>query len=189
MSSPPPCSTAGPAQRTGQAAGRRQALLRGGAACLCGAWAGWPLSTWAQPGQPVVLTLTGRLRKPGPHGRVDFDMPTLAALPQHSFRTRTPWFAQPRTFSGPLLRDVLATAGAQGSGLRLTALNDYSVDMPFDDPQRYDVVLARLLDGQPMGVRDKGPLFVIYPFDHADGLHNVIFYSRSAWQLRTIDVL
>jgi hypothetical protein len=83
---------------------------------------------------------------------------------------------------------VLAAAGAQGSVLRLVALNDYRVDMPFDDAQRYDVMLARLLDGRPMAVRDKGPLFVIYPFDTVPELRSATYYSRSAWQLRTIDV-
>jgi hypothetical protein len=182
-------------QRTNAAVspGRRAALAQGGVAVLAGLvglTGHWPAAV-AQPAtaQPTVLTLKGRLRRPGQDGQAHFDMPALATLPQHSFTTRTPWFAQPRQFSGPLLRDVLAVAGAQGDTLRLTALNDYSVDMPFDDPQRYDVLLARLLDGKPMAVRDKGPLFAIYPFDHAAGLHNVVFYSRSAWQLRTIEVL
>jgi hypothetical protein len=60
--------------------------------------------------------------------------------------------------------------------------------MPFDDAQRHDVIVARLLDDKPMAVRDKGPLFVIYPFDARPELRNAIYYSRSAWQLRTIEV-
>ncbi|HLL17733.1 MAG TPA: hypothetical protein VK439_03030, partial [Rubrivivax sp.] len=79
-------------------------------------------------------------------------------------------------------------AGAHGGTLRLVALNDYRVDMPFDDAQRHDVIVARLLDDKPMAVRDKGPLFVIYPFDARPELRNAIYYSRSAWQLRTIEV-
>ena len=113
----------------------------------------------------------------------------LAALPQTSFTTRTPWYAQPRRFTGPLLRDVLAAAGAKGTLIRLTALNDYRVDMPFADAQRHDVIVARLLDAKPMAVRDKGPLFVIYPFDAHAELRGAVYYSRSAWQLRKIDVL
>jgi hypothetical protein len=112
----------------------------------------------------------------------------LEQLPQHSFVTRTPWYSTPRKFTGPLLRDVLAAAGAQGTNLRAIALNDYRVDLPFDDTQRYDVLLARLLDDKPMPVRDKGPLFIIYPFDAHSELRNTVYYSRSAWQLKTIDV-
>jgi len=61
--------------------------------------------------------------------------------------------------------------------------------MPYEDAQRYDVIVARLLDDKPMSVRDKGPLFVIYPFDSRPELRGAVYYSRSAWQLRKIDVL
>jgi hypothetical protein len=68
------------------------------------------------------------------------------------------------------------------------ALNDYWVELPFDDAQRVDVILARLIDDRPMAVRDKGPLFMIYPFDERPDLRNPVYYNRSAWQLRTIEV-
>lgn len=142
-----------------------------------------------KPAGPVMLTLTGRLRNTNDGPRANFDMAMLEALPQTSFSTRSPWYVQPRRFTGPLLREVLAAAGAQGSTLRMVALNDYRVDMPLEDAQRHDVIVARLLDDKPMGVRDKGPLFVIYPFDARPELRSAIYYSRSAWQLRSIEVL
>lgn len=150
-----------------------------------------PLSAWAlePPTEPVVLTVQGRVRTRNLGASAAFDMAMLAALPQHRFATRTPWYAKARQFGGPLLRDVLAAAGAQGTTLRLKALNDYQVDMPWDDPQRHDVMLARLLDDQPMSVRDRGPLMVIYPFDTRPELRSAVYYSRSAWQLHTIEVL
>lgn len=136
----------------------------------------------------VVLTLTGQLRSPNAGTEAHFDMAMLERLPQASFSTRTPWYAQARRFTGPLLRDVLRAAGAHGKLLRARALNDYRVDIPFQDAQRYDIIVARLLDGAPMPVRDRGPLFVIYPFDAQSELRNAIYYSRSAWQLRSIEV-
>ena len=142
----------------------------------------------APPAGPVVLEIRGRVRTPNVDTTACFDMAMLAGMPQVGFTTRTPWFAQPRHFSGPLLRDVLAAAGAQGTRLRLQALNDYRVDMPWDDAQRHDPIVARLLDGAPMAVRDKGPLFVIYPFDDRPELRSAVYYNRSAWQLRLIDV-
>ena len=141
------------------------------------------------PAGAIVLTVGGRVRKINDGRRAQFDMAMLEALPQQVVVTRTPWFSQTRRFTGPLLRDVLSAAGAQGTLLRLVALNDYQVDMPYDDAQRYDVIIARLLDDKPMAVRDKGPLFVVYPFDTRPELRSAIYYSRSAWQLRTIDVL
>jgi hypothetical protein len=169
------------------------------------AWAGWRRRRWLawpltallplparaleQPSAAVVLTVKGRVRSQNHGSDAVFDMPMLAGLPQHRFSTRTPWYAKARQFAGPLLRDVLAEAGAQGTTLRLKALNDYQVDMPWDDAQRHDVMLARLLDERPMSVRDKGPLMVIYPFDARPELRSAVYYSRSAWQLHTIEVL
>ena len=46
-----------------------------------------------------------------------------------------------------------------------------------------------MLDGTPMPVRDKGPLFAVYPFDAQPELRNAVYYSRSAWQLKSIEVL
>ncbi|MFO1328184.1 MAG: hypothetical protein U1F56_12565 [Rubrivivax sp.] len=166
---------------------RRRVLLQG----LLGAAAGLhglPARALDLPTGPVVLTLSGQVRSPNQGPNAHFDMPMLERLPQTSFTTRTPWYAQPREFTGPLLRDVLRAAGAQGTQLRARALNDYRVDIPFGDVQRFDVIVARLLDGSPMAVRDKGPLFVVYPFDAMPELRNAVYYSRSAWQLRSIEV-
>ena len=166
---------------------RRRALLALAAALLSGGVGS--ARALERPVGTVLLSVSGRVRNPNAGARVDFDMAMLEALPQSSFSTRTPWFAQARRFTGPLLRDVLAACGAQGTQLRLIALNDYRVDMPFEDCQRHDVIVARLLDGQAMAVRDKGPLFVVYPFDAQPELRSATYYTRSAWQLRAIEVL
>ena len=137
---------------------------------------------------PVVLTITGRLRRADGKKQATYDMATLARFKQYSFTTHTPWFQSPRQFTGPLLRDVLADAGADGSTLRAIALNDYRVTLPVQDALKYEVLVARLIDGQAIPVREKGPLFIIYPFDMDEELRNVVHYSRSAWQLKSIEV-
>lgn len=141
-----------------------------------------------QPSGAVVLTVVGRVAQPNAGRQARFDMAMLERLPQHSFVTATPWYAEAHKFTGPLLRDVLAACGASGSSVRAIALNDYSVDLPFDDTQRHGVLLARLLDDKPMAVRDKGPLFIIYPFDSDAQLRSTVYYSRSAWQLKSLEV-
>ena len=141
------------------------------------------------PTSPPVLTVSGKLSKPNAGPAAVFDMSMLERMAQISVVTHTPWFPQARKFTGPLLRTVLAAAGAQGAALRAITLNDYRVDIPFDDALRIDVVLARLLDDKPMPVRDMGPLFIIYPFDQQPQLRNAVYYSRCAWQLKGIEVL
>lgn len=142
----------------------------------------------AAPTGKVVLTLTGKVSKTNNGARAEFDMAMLEALPQQSFTTNTPWYKEPRKFTGPLLRDVLAAAGASGKALKAVALNDYKVDMPAEDASRYGVIVARLLDDKPMPVRDKSPLFIIYPFDTDASLRSERYYSRAAWQLKSIEI-
>jgi hypothetical protein len=153
-----------------------------------------PLGCFAHPfpglaaqAAPVLLSVSGLLRA-GPV--VHFDMAALAALPQHSLTTTTPWYSQPRQFTGPLLRDVLQAAGALPTvtRLRLTALNDYRIEIPAGEVQRHDVILARRLDGQPMAVRDKGPLLVMYPFEVHAELRTAVHYSRAIWQVRSLEL-
>jgi len=184
----------------------RRRLLAGSAAALAGLGLRAAQAQPAQPAQPaqtaqtaptalpaptgpVVLSIDGRVLRRNAPDRADFDMAMIAALPQRSFEAPTPWYAQARRFTGPLLRDLLHEARATGSTLRLAALNDYRVDMPVEDTQRFGVIVARLLDGQPMAVREKGPLFIVYPFHEVPALRSATYYGRSAWQLRTITVL
>ena len=149
------------------------------------AWAADPL---AKPQGKVVLSVTGPVERANAGGRADFDMTMLEALPQHRFVTATPWFKTPRQFSGPMLRDVLAAAGAKGTTLSAVALNDYKVEIPAEDAQRFKVLVATRLDDQPMPLREKGPLFIVYPYDDSADLRSERYYNRSAWQLRTLNV-
>lgn len=90
-------------------------------ACLHGLSCGWQHRSARRalptPDGPVVLTVTGRVREPNRGAAALFDMAMLARLPQASFSTRTPWYAQARKFTGPLLRDVLTarSGGRPGS--------------------------------------------------------------------------
>lgn len=182
----PDCQRAASCRSPSPPGSRRQSLQFALALACAPVLPAWALDA---PRGPIQLTLTGRLRYLNAGAQAQFDMAMLASLPQQSFSARTPWFAQTRKFTGPLLRDVLAAAGAQGKLLRLSALNDYNAQMPVEDALRHDVLVARLLDDKPMAVRDKGPLFVIYPFDTLSELRSAIYFSRSVWQLRTIDVI
>ena len=140
------------------------------------------------PKSKVFLTLNGNVAVKNAGERADFDMAMLAALPQHSFTTQTPWYREKKKFSGPLLRDVLDAAGARGDALKAVALNNFKVEIPVADTRQFPVLLARLMDDQPIPVRDKGPLFIIYPFDADPALQSTRYYNRAAWQLRSIEV-
>jgi hypothetical protein len=91
-------------------------------------------------------------------------------------------------FEGVPIRAVLALVEARGSSLLAIAHNEYSATLPVSDVTRHNVILAMKANGETMTLRDKGPLFVIYPFDSDKALQTDIFYARSVWQLRRLDV-
>lgn len=164
---------------------RRQRLRLLALPCLFAACVAWALD---KPTGPVVLTISGKVAQPNSGQQAVFDMKMLEKLPQKSFTTQTPWYPQPVTFTGPLLRDVLAAAGARGGKITAVALNDYKTEIPFDDVTRHEVIVARLMNDRPMPVREKGPLFIMFPFDTKAELRSETYYNRAAWQLSTLRV-
>lgn len=135
-----------------------------------------------------ILTVSGKIGLKNAGETARFDMKMIEALPQHSFTTSTPWFDKPVKFTGPLLADLLAAVKASGTTLSAVAINDYKINIPMADVQKYKVIVARLLDDKPMPVREKGPLFVVFPFDSAAELRSSTYYERSIWQLKALDV-
>jgi hypothetical protein len=127
-------------------------------------------------------------RQQHPAGGVRLDMKMIEALPQHSFTTRTPWYDKPVKFTGPLLADVLKLVKAQGQTIGATAINDYRITIPASDASQHGVIMARLIDDQPIPVREKGPLFIVYPFDTSATLRSSVYYERSIWQLKALDI-
>jgi hypothetical protein len=51
-----------------------------------------------KPIGPAVLRISGLVTQPNMQQQAVFDMAMLQALPQHSFTTQTPWYAEPVKF-------------------------------------------------------------------------------------------
>jgi hypothetical protein len=140
------------------------------------------------PKGPIVLSITGALTRGNLDGAAVFDMALLTTLPQRSFSTKTPWYPRPRKFTGVPVRDLLEAIGSKAATLRAVALNDYQADMPTDDLVNNGAMIAYLLDDQPLPVREKGPLVIIYPFAERADLRDPVHYSRAVWQLKRLEL-
>ena len=105
-----------------------------------------------------------------------------------SFRTTTNWTEGEREFSGVLLSDLLEVLDIRGRSLKAIALNDYTVEIPVSDARPGGPIVAYALDGKPMSVRDKGPLWIVYPYDSSVEYRSETIYARSIWQLDRIEV-
>jgi hypothetical protein len=136
----------------------------------------------------VILTITGKVSEKNSTQAAEFDLAMLEKLPQQTFTTMTPWDKKPITFTGPLLRDVLAAAKASGTTIKAVALNDYQTSIPLEDSKNFDVIVAHKMNGEIIPVKTKGPLFIVYPFDTKAELRASTYYERSAWQLKSMAI-
>jgi hypothetical protein len=136
----------------------------------------------------VVLTVGGKIANGNGDGRARFDMATLEALDATKIITATPWTDGDQAFVGVDLDKLMQTVGAKGDTLIVTALNDYQISVPIADFAAFHPILAYQRNGAPMPVSDKGPLFIVYPYDSDPQLQNDVFYTRSAWQVVTMVV-
>lgn len=138
----------------------------------------------SKPAPKVILTVSGNIEK----SDVTFDRPALEALGMVAIETSTPWYKGPVKFEGVPLDTLMKAVGAKGERVVAVALNDYSSEIPIEDFAKYKAILALKRDGEYMPVRDKGPLFVVYPYDDNPELKSQKFYSRSVWQVAKLIV-
>jgi hypothetical protein len=142
----------------------------------------------AAPTGPVILTITGAITNANDDGAAKFDRDMLEKLGSVTVKTKTPWYDGEMTFEGVSLENLMKDVGATGHAVQVQALNDYSTEIPIDDFAKYHTILALKRNGSYMPIRDKGPLFVVYPYDSNPDLKSQTYYSRSAWQVVRIIV-
>lgn len=143
----------------------------------------------ATPAGEVMLTVTGNVVQTNAEGAAQLDLALLEALDQTTVETSTIWTDGVQTFEGVSLAALIAELGITGETLRATAINDYTVEVPLSDAIEGGPIIAYRLNGETMSVRDKGPLWLVYPFDDNADYRTEVIYSRSIWQLDRIEAV
>lgn len=113
----------------------------------------------------------------------------MQALPLAGFETHTVWTEGVQRFEGVWLSDVVAELGIESGLLELSALNEYLVEFEVNGLAERRALVAYLHNGEAMSPRDKGPLWVVFPYDDGPEFQTEITYASSIWQLDRIDVL
>lgn len=190
---------------------KRQFLLATalGAPMMCAA-SGAMASTRAAG--PAVLTVTGTIARSnrGPLDKVldqlmsrhklqferafSFDLAALAALRQVAIRPTLEYDAKPHQLRGPLLLDVLKTAGVATTGattLTLRAIDGYAPVMPLADIAAQAFIVATHIDGKPLAIGGLGPLWAIYDADRVPEMASkpvIERFARCPWGFYHIGV-
>ncbi|GAA3534949.1 molybdopterin-dependent oxidoreductase [Zobellella aerophila] len=132
---------------------------------------------------PAVLTIIHHDNK-----QIRFDIAALEAMDTLILRTSTPWSDGVQTFTGVRLSQLLADIGAQHHDIEAQALNNYKTGLDWNTLANYPVIIAFKRNGQPMRIRDKGPLWIIYPLDDYPELRTLNNESKMVWQLHRLVV-
>lgn len=141
------------------------------------------------PEGDVLLTVSGNIEVTNVDNTAAFDLELLQTLPSETITTATIWTSGINDFTGVPLKEFLEMLGVEEGTIRATAINDYAIEFPVEDGLVEGPVLTYLRNGETMSVRDKGPVWLLFPFDDMPEFQSEKYYSRSIWQLDRIEIL
>ncbi|MEP2533699.1 oxidoreductase [Shimia sp.] len=141
------------------------------------------------PTGSVVLTVSGKIGATNSGDTAQFDLEMLRALPPVSFSTTTVWTDGIIEFTGVPLAVLLESLGTSGGTVDAWAINDYLAEFEIELLEPEFPIIAYQLNGKPMSRREKGPLWIVYPYDASAKYQTELAYARSVWQLDRLEVL
>lgn len=137
----------------------------------------------------VVLTISGQIKTTNVDDELQLDREALKAIGMQIVETTTIWTEGVQVFEGVPLVALMQLLNVEDGRLLATAINDYTIEIPVSDAIDGGPMIAVMLNGEQMSIRDKGPLWVIYPYDQSSAYRSEVIYSRSIWQLDRIEVI
>ncbi len=136
----------------------------------------------------VILTIDGALGPDAPTEGYTLDMAALQSLVAEEFSTTTIWTEGEVKFTGVPLYALLKAAGATGTAVAAEALNGYTVDIPMETLEETVPIVAYLINDEVFSRRDKGPLWIVFPYDRDEKYKSEVSYAFSIWQLQRLTV-
>lgn len=118
----------------------------------------------------------------------EFTLPQLRAIGEVEVSTSTIWTEGEQSFVGVPLHSLMAGLGIDEGVVTAAAVNDYAVTIPMAEVEAHAPIIAFERNGEEMSLRDKGPLWVVYPYDSDPSYRTEEVYARSIWQLNRIAV-
>lgn len=153
-----------------------------------------PSNALEEPACEVLLTIDGNIPisnavendKPV----ALFDLKLLKSLNPTTFKTSSPWSEKASEFTGVRLDELLAAVGVdhENTIVRAAAANDYWFDLENLNLDQYPIMVAYEKDSKPLSVRERGPLWIVFPWDMYPSLLNEKNKASSVWQLLTLTV-
>jgi len=123
---------------------------------------------------------------------VELSIDDLRAMGDTRFATGTPWTKGTQKFEGITGAQIVAAMEAKGQKLDAKSVlavanNDYSIVIPFEVFNQPTTLVAFAQNGAAMPVRDKGPFWIVFPYDQDSKFLSSSYQSYSIWGLERLD--
>ncbi|MEZ4728826.1 MAG: hypothetical protein R3E79_16960 [Caldilineaceae bacterium] len=141
------------------------------------------------PQTELILTVTGKVGAANHEDTIVMDRATLEEAGLVEYTVSDPFEERPVRYRGVLMRDLLALwqVAADAQTVRLTAINDYKIDIPIAEFRQYPILFALQADGVYMQPDYRGPAMLVYPVNSYE--FDLIAVQRNwIWQIKTIDI-
>ena len=112
-----------------------------------------------------------------------FNIAALENMTKTEITTSTIWTEGVQTFEGVLLLDFLSHIGVTNGYVEAYAANEYFVEIPVKDATLAAPLIAYKRNGDYMTLRDKGPLWIVFPYDSSESYRTDEVFSQSIWQV------
>jgi len=141
------------------------------------------------PQGETILTVSGKIGTTNQDDLIVMDRETIESAGLVEYDVHDPFEDRPVLFRGVLMSDLLPLwqVADDATTARLTALNDYQIDVPISEFSAYPVLFALQADGAYMEVNYRGPAMLVYPLDD----YNIDIASnkrRWIWQIKSIEL-
>ena len=158
----------------------RSSTIPGAALLVLASMAAAPAGGAQVPNGQVVLTVAGDIAEANRpayderrdvffayHERsfadaFDFDLEMLEELGVREVHIEYENWPGPMSLSGPLLTDVLETAGCARGPLSTLSLDGYATEISEAQLAAHEWILATKANGRPLAIGGRGPLWLIY---------------------------
>ncbi len=142
------------------------------------------------PSGEAIVTISGAISAKNSGETLVLDMATLEKFGLVKYDVNDPWLNAKNTYTGVLMSEFLKIIGASPSATTvvLTALDDYQVEIPIADIQKWPILLATQTNDEYMTLENNGPTRIIYPFDDYSEIDQVATKDLWVWNIKTIEV-
>lgn len=133
------------------------------------------------------IKLQGSLLKNAPAFITVSDLEKLLTT---EYEVHDPYLGSPVVYQGVLLREFVKAYGQPETVfLKIRAIDDYKAEFSKDEWHQWDIMLATRMAGKQMGLREKGPVKIVMPYDTAKEMNQTLFNPKWIWQINRIEFI